>query len=397
MATIKFLLQSASNPANIYVRLIDGRKVDIKTKTNFIINPSDWSDVKQRPKNLKDEALKNLDFELQNLRTNLLNYYNQNSNEVINLAWLKNFINPQIQWEIPTELVKYFKYYLEERGQEISHRTKQKIKVVQNKIIEIQKQKKKTYYLKDVNLAFKKEFENFNKENGYSENTILSNLKEIKSICNHARKKGIAINQEIEDIKTANKKAESIYLTFEDLEKIENVILKVEEWDSARDWLIVSCYTAQRVSDFMRFSKDMIRTEGTVKLIEFTQKKSNKKIALPLHQKVLKILEKRNGDFPPKIQEQDYNELIRSVCRKAKIDYTVYGGKMKEKRKVMGNYPKYELVTSHIGRRSFASNFYGKIPTSLLIAATGHSTEQMFLVYIGKSNTDKAIQLSQWF
>ncbi len=269
--------------------------------------------------------------------------------------------------------------------------------MVQNKITEIQKQKKKTYFLKDVNLAFKKEFENYNKENGYSENTILSNLKEIKSICNHARKKGITINQEVEDIKTTNKKAESIYLTFEDLEKIENVILKVEDWDNARDWLIISCYTAQRVSDFMRFSKDMIRTEGTVKLIEFTQKKGNKKIALPLHQKVLKILQKRNGDFPLKIAEQDYNELIRSVCRKAKIDYSVYGGKMINKRKVMGNYPKYELVTSHIGRRSFASNFYGKIPTSLLIAATGHSTEQMFLVYIGKSNTDKAIQLSQWF
>ncbi|TDW48829.1 hypothetical protein EV144_103346 [Flavobacterium sp. 270] len=64
MARIKFLIQSKNNPANIYVRLIDGRKIDIKAKTNLIINPSDWSDTKERPKNLKNIDLKHLDFEL---------------------------------------------------------------------------------------------------------------------------------------------------------------------------------------------------------------------------------------------------------------------------------------------------------------------------------------------
>jgi len=396
MASIKFLLQSSSNPANIYVRLIDGRKVDIKTKTNFIINPDEWSAIKQRPKNLKNEASKNLDSNLQNLRTNLLNYYNKNNAGEINLAWLKNFINPEDN-KIPKDLVSYFEFYLTERGNEISHRTSLKIKVVQNKLKEIEKQKRKTFLLKDINLNFKKEFEKYNKDNGYSPNTILSNLKEIKSICYHARKKGLQINSEVEDFKTSQKKAESIYLTFNELDKLEKLDLKVDDWKDARDWLLISCYTAQRVSDFMRFQKEMIRVEGNVKLIEFEQKKTGKMMTLPLHKKVIEVLNKRNGEFPPKIAEQKYNELIRSVCRKAKIEDVIYSGKMIEKRKVMGNYPKYELVSSHIGRRSFASNFYGKIPTSLLINATGHSTEQMFLVYIGKSNSDKAIQLSEYF
>lgn len=42
-----------------------------------------------------------------------------------------------------------------------------------------------------------------------------------------------------------------------------------------------------------------------------------------------------------------------------------------------------------IGRRSFASNFYGKIPTPLLMEATGHSTEQMFQRYISSTNTER--------
>ena len=60
-------------------------------------------------------------------------------------------------------------------------------------------------------------------------------------------------------------------------------------------------------------------------------------------------------------------------------------------------FEKWELVTSHIGRRSFATNNYGRIPTSLLINVTGHSTETMFLEYIGKTVTEKAIQLAEYF
>jgi len=31
------------------VRLREGRKIDAKAKTNFLINPSDWNPIKQRP------------------------------------------------------------------------------------------------------------------------------------------------------------------------------------------------------------------------------------------------------------------------------------------------------------------------------------------------------------
>ena len=55
------------------------------------------------------------------------------------------------------------------------------------------------------------------------------------------------------------------------------------------------------------------------------------------------------------------------------------------------------ISTSHIGRRSFATNNYGTIPTALLIGVTGHSTETMFLEYIGKTDTQKAIQLADYF
>ena len=43
-------------------------------------------------------------------------------------------------------------------------------------------------------------------------------------------------------------------------------------------------------------------------------------------------------------------------------------------------------ISTHIGRRSFASNFYGNIPTPTIIKVTGHSKEETFLKYINKSD-----------
>jgi len=58
-----------------------------------------------------------------------------------------------------------------------------------------------------------------------------------------------------------------------------------------------------------------------------------------------------------------------------------YNGKIKLKE--TGIYPKYAVIASHDLRRSFATNFYGKIPTPILMNMTGHSQEATFMQYIG--------------
>ena len=59
-------------------------------------------------------------------------------------------------------------------------------------------------------------------------------------------------------------------------------------------------------------------------------------------------------------------------------------------RKVLGFYPKHELITTHSFRRSFATNYYKKMPTPILIAITGHSKESLFLQYINASEDKDA-------
>ena len=122
-------------------------------------------------------------------------------------------------------------------------------------------------------------------------------------------------------------------------------------------------------------------------------------MTIPLHKKIIEITKKYDGNFPRKISDQKYNEHIKKVCEAAEIDEPTNGTLFDHvtKTKITKDYPKHKLVSSHIGRRSFASNNYGKIPTSFLMYITGHTTEAMFLTYIGKSNKDIAMELTNYF
>jgi integrase len=67
------------------------------------------------------------------------------------------------------------------------------------------------------------------------------------------------------------------------------------------------------------------------------------------------------------------------------------------KRKEVDIYKKHELVTSHIGRRSFATNHFGKLPNSVIMRVCGWSKEEMMLKYIKKSNREDAVALQQYW
>jgi integrase len=55
------------------------------------------------------------------------------------------------------------------------------------------------------------------------------------------------------------------------------------------------------------------------------------------------------------------------------------------RRKLKGIFKKYKLITAHDLRRSFATNYYSKVETPILMRITGHKKESTFLDYIGEN------------
>ena len=360
-----------------------------------------------RPKDIDiSNRQQEVNTELNNIENHILQAYKEADPLDITKEWLELqlelYYNPPKQKPgIPNNLIEYIDFYNDYRKHEITYSSIKKYNTVKNKLKRMQSERKSPILIKDINESFKNEFVGYQKSKAYGQNTIQREFGFIKSFCKHARYLGLETDPQLDALKLDKAKTSKIYLTTDELELIEKKKFKHDYLDNARDWLIISCYTGQRISDFLRFTKEMIRVENGKNLLEFTQKKTGKVMTVPLHKKVMEILKKRNGEFPRSISDQRYNDYIKIVCKKTKINELVQGSLQKKTenglRKVSGKYKKWELVTSHIGRRSFATNFYGKIPTTYLIYITGHSSEAMFLNYIGKSNKDLAMEISKYF
>jgi integrase len=433
MATINFLYRSTKEKANLHLRLLyrfNDTDFVFGVNTKFEVSKLYWN--KQHKNKSKDILITNkqteVNTELNKIENHILNCFNNFDAKAISKEWLQTeidyYYNPPAEAEaIPNELLKYFDYFIDQKKSEVTNGTYKKYNVIKHLLERYQKEQNEKIEVADVNDKFKKKFENYCLINNYAINTISKCIKTIKTVCNHAKNNGIKTSHQLDNIKAPQQKIEKIFLTFEDLTKIETINPNRlnDNYENTKDWLIISCYTAQRVSDFMRFDKSMIRheknKEGILKpFIEFTQKKTDKIMIVALHPKVIEILEKRNGNFPKVISDPKYNLFIKQVCRIAGLNEIIKGSKLKDLnkedetekrpknkdenkqyRKESGMFKKWELITSHIGRRSFATNFYGTVPTTYLMNATGHSTEQNFLTYLGKSNKDLAMELTNYF
>ena len=410
MASIYLLIQSKKNPAVIYVRLRDGRTLDIKAKTNYHIDPVNWDDAEQRPtkKAMKLIDFANLDTDLVTLKNNLLKEYNKSKGvKVVDALWLKDFVNPpQVEEKQTDKLVDYIDTFIEFKKNDVKSSTITKCNVIKHLLQRYQKHTKSILYIRDIDTKFKMDFEKYCISVGYAPNTTSRNIRFVKTFCRHAKSNGVETHHQLDSIKAKYYKVDNIYLNEVEIKKIEDIKISelTDGLENARDWLLISCFCGQRVSDFLRFDKSMIRYEknkaGELKpLIEFTQVKTEKMMTIPLHSKIMEILKKYDGNFPRKISDQKYNEHIKNVCEKAKINEPIHGVLFDKdkKEKIEQDYPKWKFVSSHIGRRSFASNNYGIIPTSYLIYITGHSSEVLFLTYLGKSNKDTAVEIAKYF
>lgn len=413
MAKIKFLLQSKSEISNIYVRYSINRATVLKRKTGFIINAKDWSVDKAQPK-MGREDLKIIKSKLDKLATFINDAHNEGISNGLEFTgdWLQlqiDIFNNKIAVVELDVLTNYIDKYIAEAP----YKTNQKkeiglsdgrignLKLFKNTIIRYETEvlNSKSILIKNINLQFVEKYKTWLFDQGYAVNYVGKNIDNIKVICNDAFKNDIETSTQLKNIKSIsenNTPENVIYLSEEEQEQIKNTTLIREALINARKWLLLGCLVGQRGGDLLDISEKNIKKLGGIKIIELKQQKTGKLVAIPLLPEALGIIE--NG-MPYKISLPRFNEYIKDVCKEAGLTQKIIG-----RRKLKANsptvkdmYPKYEVITSHVCRRSFATNFYGRIPTPILMNITAHGTERMFLNYIGKTTYDNAYQMLEYF
>ena len=223
-------------------------------------------------------------------------------------------------------------------------------------------------------------------EKEYSLNNAGLQLKLLKMICKEAERMSINVNPYTRHIESFTQKSKDRVLqtiSFEEIKQIKALRDLPSTLENARKWILIGLYVGQRVSDLLNLKPSQLRFIENGVYIDINQQKTDKYVTVGVVDKeVIQILKK---NFPYSISAQLFNRQIKQICQIAGIYEMVSGYKLciKTRRKRLGTHPKYSLISSHDLRRSFATNYFGKIETPILMQITGHSKESTFLSYIG--------------
>lgn len=415
---ITYLLRGTKDVKKVYVHVTKGRNdLKVVSPTKFTIEADYWdketkrakvpSTIKGAEKNKLKFKLDKFNAELSEFDQGLHNYFDalNDSGELSEMKIL-NFINGKGNKAVSDKFTDFVEYYIDERIG-LSDGTKKVYTRTKNRVNE----KFPRLRMNDIDNNFKKTFAEHFDKNKYQRSYLRKTLTNIRDFWKFAKAKKINvsddpefwdISKEFPDLQSEN--YEDIYLTLEELEEIKKPELS-DYLDNARDWLIISCWTSLRISDFMGLKADKIFEQNGSKYIVLIPQKtkgSKKELTIPLFKEVEKILEKRNGEFPRQISHQKYNDYLKKIGEKAGLKELVYGCKKRQSsvingktvyRNEVGYFEKWELLTSHIGRRSFISNFLRLVDYEKIQKISGHSHFAMVDLYNKTTNLQKAEDL----
>jgi integrase len=419
MASIKFRLRSNANKnVSIKVRVILGRgKQDLELNTGFSINPKDWSDITDRPKQNTAEN-KKLFNNLKKLESFLFDAINADMGKsvVIDSFWLESKINDCFERVEKTDeglIINYIQNIIDTADTRkvkvkggykhgISLSRKNSFIATKNIISEYQAKTKKQIHFIDINQVLMDKFEHWLlKIKKYAVNTASKHIANIKTVCIEAENKGIHVNSYAKQITIVSENDDDRYiqtLSFDELDEIRKADITSEAYHNARKWLLIGCEIGQRGGDLLDITKENIRYKGGNMYLDLIQQKTKKAVTIGIIAPyIIDIIE---NSFPYKISTQKLNDHIKKVCEIAKINQMTEGKIFDAEtgRKEFKSYEKYKLITTHSFRRSFCTNYYKKIPTPILMGISGHSKESIFRIYINApEDTDENADLFMKF
>jgi integrase len=232
----------------------------------------------------------------------------------------------------------------------------------------------------------------------YSLNNVGKYIQVLKTFLIYATENGYNSNMyfQSKQFKAHKVPGFSIYLNEDELKELYQLDLSKEpHLERVRDLFIVGCWTGLRFSDFTNIKKENI--DGN--LLRIKTFKTGEKVIIPIHETVKEIMEKYSGKYPnslpPSIANQKMNSYLKEIAGKTDIlksNVEVEG--IKGGLKISTKKQKWELVTTHTARRSFATNVYKSgFPAISLMKITGHRTEKSFLLYIKVTPEENAQKL----
>lgn len=407
MASVVFALKEPNSKKETLIYLLffyDGNR--LKYSTGEKILPSNWNSTKQRAKEtskfdshkefnnllfLHESAIKDIYRKFINDRI-----VPNNDRIVPNNDTLRDALKTFIKGDTKSQTDSLFQF-IEKLIKNTSKRpnTVRNYKQTLAKLIEYKKYSKKALNFDSIDIDFYNDFTKFLNEKSLSTNTIGGFIKNIKVFMNESFDRGLHknMNHLSRKFKVIEESTDSIYLTQDEINSIYKLDFSTNsKLDKVRDLFIIGCYTGLRFSDLEKLTNANFIANNTQ--IKVKTEKTGESVIVPVHRYVKEIFDKYSGEIPKTLSNQKMNEYLKEICLLAGLTQKQLIAITKGGERVTQTYKKYELVSTHTARRSFATNlFLAEVPSITIMKITGHKTEKAFLKYIRLTQEQNANKL----
>ena len=273
-----------------------------------------------------------------------------------------------------------------------------------------QKARRKSITFEGLTAAFMADFTAFlvssplesTNQVGYSDSYIHKTLTTLKMFARLADKRGYYENAPILKASLGIRKREkdTVYLNEREIEHLFELDL-ADRLSKVRDAFLIGCLTGLRYSDYSTIKPENFRAiehnGKEVKCLVITTQKTKQQVILPVVNPMLIELLDRNGwKAPGRISNQRLNTYLKELAQLAGFTQTIEINEYRGGKHQKTSMEKWELISSHTARRSFATNAYKRgLPASEIMKFTGHTTMQSFMKYIKVTGEESAVVLSE--
>ena len=233
--------------------------------------------------------------------------------------------------------------------------------------------------------------------------TIGKQLSFLKWFLRWSFKQGMHSNNAYDTFKPKLKDTQKkiIFLTWKELNRLREFKIPPtkQALERVRDVFLFQCFTGLRYSDVFNLRRSDIKGDH----IEVTTVKTSDSLIIELNDHSRAILEKykdvefENDRALPVITNQKMNDYLKELAELAEINEPVRQTYYKGNERIDEVTPKYALLGTHAGRRTFICNALALgIPPQVVMKWTGHSDYKAMKPYIDIADDIKANAMSKF-
>ncbi|WP_297335905.1 site-specific integrase [Algoriphagus sp.] len=339
---------------------------------------------------LKNQLLKRLDEKHQELKQKLHRWENELG--FLNADLVRNKLSEKSNAE--KDILTLYDEFMEVKKLTAKHKMVIKLNTIKNHLKIFLGSKK--MYIVEYNQGFINKLTHYWEQKvGLQPNTIHKNFRFILLFLNYLRKEGVIDSDFYKSFQYPRAvETNTIVLTKSEVVKLMKYHPKTASESKVRDLFLVLIFTGLRFGDAIRINSSWVRGE----FLYINTQKTGEKVSIPIHPKLKEVLMKYNFDLAPlKISNQKFNDYVKDLCEAAEIKDSVEIVRHEKGVKKYLVFPKFKLIASHTGRRTFITNaILAGIPLPVIQKITGHRKLTTLQKYVEIADDSKKSELEKF-